>query len=162
MAVTVRIGDAPEMRIVAGDAERSLVHGEFPENDRAARAQVAHDVGIRRGDTIGSAAKAIPRGHPGDVDVVLSRDWDAVERPESPLRRCPCGGGIRLRERSLLQEADIAVDPPPHALGAREKSTRQILRVGFSRVDQLAKPIDGLERQFGHARNMSVDAILPI
>jgi hypothetical protein len=102
---------AAENRIVAEGAERRLVHEGLAEEHRAALAQardagrvVPCDAGLARADA-GRCRQA------GNVDVVLHRQRDAVDRPpecSTPQALIRCARG---RTRALHVDANECIQP---------------------------------------------------
>ena len=75
----VRVFDAPEVRVVAGRAERGFVHVELAKDYRTSLAKSGHDGRIVGGHGIAPRVHPSRRGEVARVDVVLDGDRHAVQ-----------------------------------------------------------------------------------
>jgi hypothetical protein len=80
------------------------------QRDRAGRAEPFHLRGVDRGDGLGQGADRLRRGCAGQVDVLLDRARDAVQRAELGIVRHGPVGRVGGREGLLGQETDDGVE----------------------------------------------------
>ena len=75
------------MRVVVDGAERAFLHVELAENHGTCGAQSADHLCIDSGNGMVPAAEAIGRRDPGNIDVVLGSDGNAVDWAQPLLAR---------------------------------------------------------------------------
>jgi hypothetical protein len=89
------------MRVVVDGAERAFLHVELAKNHGACGSQSADYLCIDCGNGMVSAAKAIGRRDPGNIDVVLGGDGDAVDWAQPLLARGSPGCLLGVCERAI-------------------------------------------------------------
>ena len=107
-----RITDRTERGLVAGRAERELVQVRFADDDRPGVAQPAHDGCVRRR---GACRHSRPgrRRRARDIDEILDRDRDAVQRSAIPPARDLAVSAFGVRECRLPHQQRKCVQLRP-------------------------------------------------
>ena len=85
---------AAEPRIVGGGAQRTLVHVDAAEDDRAGAAQAGDHLGVGVGDAAAIGADTGGPGQAGDRDVGLNQDRRAIHMTERRIGRPAGGAGV--------------------------------------------------------------------
>src|SRR5579863_4021973 len=132
-----RIVSPSEMRVVGRSTECRFVHVQLAQNDGARRTQSLHDFGILGRDAVRLAAEPVAGGHARHVDVVLERDWYAVETAETAPRARTLGGGARFGSRNLRTQRNVTIERAADAFRPTEKQFRQGFGVNRPRLQEI-------------------------
>ena len=111
----VRIAHRPERAIVAGDAERQLVHVGLAEENAAGAEQGVEDVRVRARAVAAEAWRSSRGGQRRAVDVVLDKQRQSVQRTQQmPMSPGLVGGSGRFQDL-LRNLGDQHVEIPERA-----------------------------------------------
>jgi hypothetical protein len=145
---------------VAGQAVqgRVCVHAQAevrqvgaPDGDRAGRAQPFHLGGVDRGDRLGQSRDRLRGGGARQVDVLLDRARDAVQRAEAGAVRHRPVGRVGGREGLVRQEADDGVEVRVDRLDAVQVRLDHLAAGDLVIADQSREFDSALAPQFAHA-----------
>ena len=106
------------------------------DRDRARGAQALDLRRVDGGDGLGERRDPGRRGRAGDVDVLLDRERDAVQRAAAPVRRVGRVGG---RARLVGQHDDDRVQVAVHRLDALQVRVDDLARGHLAARDQLGQ-----------------------
>ena len=118
----------PVVGIFSRDAVRELVQMRLANDDRAKRAQTCREGGVFAGNSVacGVETRAGAGGEAGEIEAILERDWQAVERRlrvRSELARQRVGfaqHGVRV-ERQVHVAASVAIGTRERPFGGRTR-----------------------------------------
>ena len=92
------------------DAQTEVRQVGTAQGDRTGRAQPFHLRGVDRGDCLSQGRDRLRGGGARQVDVLLDRARDAMQRAEAGTVRHRPVGRVRGREGLIRQEADDGVE----------------------------------------------------
>ncbi len=133
-----------------GHEVRELGQVRLADDHRAGRAQLGHDGRIAIGNRVLECDVARRGRQPGDVEVVLDQDGDAVHRPADAA-----GRALEVEQRGVGQRARIRgphrVQPRPAGVDRRDS-----VDVRARELHARELPCGHLRLQLGHGRALQV------
>jgi hypothetical protein len=133
------------------DAQAEVRQVGPAHGDRAGRAQPLHLRGVDRGDRLGQGRDRVRGRGARQVDVLLDRERDAVQRAESGAVRHRPVGRVGGREGLVWQEADDGVEGRVDRLDPVQVRLDHLAAADLTVADQ-SREFDGtLAPQFAHA-----------
>ena len=139
-----------------GKVER---HVGLAKKMRASLLQLAHVLGILRGDVVPHRGHAPGGCRAGQIEGLLGRHGYTVKRPNDPALSeccigCPCGG-----TRAFEVPHNHGVDRPIHAFDAENEMIRELQRADVFAPNRFSKCRRGTKVQIGHVGNLRLDAL---
>jgi len=146
-----RVAGQAMQRRVGVDAQAEVRQVGTADGDRAGRAQLFHLRGVDRGDRLSQGRDRLGSGGARQVDVLLDRARDAVQRAKAGAVRHRPVGRVRGREGLVWEEADDGVELRVDRLDAIQVRLDNLAAVDFAIADQSREFDSALAPQFAHA-----------
>ena len=131
-ALRPRVRRLTEERVARLDVEHRLREVRAPEDDRARLAQRGDHRRVALGDPSAPRRDAERRRPAGDVEALLDRDRDAVERATRLAPRAARVGRLGLRLRLLPEDLRERVDAALDGVDAVEVRAEDLARGHFA------------------------------